>query len=463
MRKAVKEGRPLPLGRLRFEGGNRQPYVKATNLRLEETPTGTILVFDEPGQPGLRGTLHNLSLEVLFLYAGLAADGLPAEKELAKAVLLLAEGGSPEVARFRVEAEQARLRRIRDALPAPAGPAVDALLDRAASLAVLKLRDEADREATAGKFYNDAMGALQARNPWEAQRNFELLLKSMANTQFVAQRLAHIRQLLDQAVTMMKEDSLEKYYMAKVLDPSPGNTESESLTRMKWSFDQRDQLKGFVLPEDGGQPLYDVLEDLVVNGGGVNGRLLFLGPEPGKGPGAEGRGIQDSPLAFECPFKPSRYISVSFQYRSEAPLYLQVSIVGNHVGVLTDDGRATGGRGVFAWQDDDWRNADRVFPAEYRHDHVVKQDVSKKSREGLRYFQFEPNRTYQVTVVWRPGTLQLVVDGAEVWRVEGLDKGQRDKPPRIRIVTYTRSWIDDLTVEGVVDANYFHNKLLKKR
>jgi hypothetical protein len=323
---------------------------------------------------------------------------------------------------------------------------------------------------------------MDAKDPREALRKLDLLLGGrFRGTRYVADHMVVLTTVRAQAEQAMKDLRLEAFFKgARVGRPAVGTPDSETKTKIEWGLDADDELRGFVPPEDHGQPLYGIQKDpadapalpgVPPRDGGGNGRLVFLSPEPVQGEVTEARGIRDSPLVLECPFVPSRYIAVSFRYCSPAPLYLQVSIVGNHIGVLTDDGSRTSGRGVFGWQDDDWRNADQAFPEVYRHDYVRTTiaprypDLLKfPSKQGQRYFQFEPGVAYDVRVVWNSpaGHLQLFVDGEEKWNVDLRDKLQRDKPPRIRIVTYTPCWIDDLAIEGTPDENYIDRLLRGK-
>ena len=80
------------------------------------------------------------------------------------------------------------------------------------------------------------------------------------------------------------------------------------------------------------------------------------------------------------------------------------------------------------------------------------------AKEGIRYFQFEPATTYRLRIEWNRGRVTVRVDDREIWKA---DLGEiRESPPRLRIVTYTPCWIDDLWFEGVVDPVAL-NRLLK--
>jgi len=429
-------------------------------VRLKETPAGTLIQFEVPGIQG-EGILHRLSLEHLFAYSGLAGEGLTDPQALVKSALVIAEAVDPatRVARKDVEEAHARLRAIQGRIP-PARPVLEALLEAADAVVEREIRKEKDQEQLAKETFERGLRFLgeDPRDPLEAKRLFELLLSgSLSRTAFAKERRGHFEDLHRQAEAQIRDNKLNSVFPGARIEEAPGVVSGESLSRMTFSFDGTagDALRGLLAPEDGGPRLYAVVpEDVDGHAGG--GCVRFV-------EGAGGRGLRDNPLEMECPFKssPSRPILVSFRYRSEAPLYLQVSIAGVHVGILTDDGRRTSGRGVYAWLSEDWRDPDRAFPIQYRHDWIerqyagrdpAKEVIKEGAQQGQRYFQLEPGREYKVRVEWSQKRLKLFVDDQRIWLA---DLGYaREARPRIRIVTFTPAWVDDLVVEGVVDRQH---------
>lgn len=462
VRRRIREGGDFPLG-LQFEEGARIHHPQVSGVRLRETDTESLVVFDAPNQPGLQSGLFRLSLPFLFAYAGLSGDGLSHEEAAVRGALVIAEaeGASLE------ELERA-VSLVRRGMEGVQGleTAVEALLARAAEAKESKLKARADLERIAAETLDAATAALQARDPREAKRQLDLMVTgALSTTRFAQQKRDLLVNLLNQSRQMLEDLRLEGLFKGARVSEAPAGPNRDSLTRIEWSFRDEAELKGFVPPEDGGPPLYRVFpDDAGGNGAPRGGRLVFLAPEPAGDPDGPRRWLYDSPLVVDCPFRPGRYVGVTFTYRSDAPLYLQVSILGNHVGILSDDGRREGGRGVHAWQNKDWRNADQEFPPEYRKDYVSRlpDPARVADKRGQRYFQFEPGVTYAVKVEWNGGHLRLIVDGREIWDATLADKFMRDSPPRIRILTYAPCWIDDLAIEGVVDRAQL-DRLLRGR
>jgi tRNA A-37 threonylcarbamoyl transferase component Bud32 len=446
--KGVRELQFLKDGRL------QQRYREATNVHRADSDTGPVILFDEPGQPNLRGELHRLALDLLLAYAGLDAGGLTNEQALVRAALVVIAAEAEKVERRELEAAAGQLRRVRDQVP-DAGPVVDALLARAEGLVEARIRADRNFEEDAARTYQEAVGLVDS-NPKDAIWRLNSLLDLFKGTEFVKANRAAIQKLLATSLTNLRDKAIEGYYPGARVEVIPGEAGVEARTRIRWSFDTEDQAQGFVRLEDAP---YRILVDPPPdgNGGPRDGRLLFLD-------GGAGRGLAESPLSLECLFKTARYMAVQFRYHPEESYYLQVSIAGNHVGVLTDDGRKVSGRGVYAWQKGDWQGADLMFPQEYRHDFLPKgQNLATfRTEEGLKYFQFEKGETYDVRVEWDRQRLRLFVGGSEVWSARMKRDTGGEKPPRIRILTYSRAWIDDLSVEGVVDRDWF-GKLLNKK
>ncbi|MCK6479509.1 MAG: serine/threonine protein kinase [Planctomycetes bacterium] len=451
-------GGDLPLG-LQFEEGSRQLHPKVSRVRIRPGVPGPIVIFDAPNQPDLQGSLHRLSLPLVLTYAGLPGPGLTHEQALARGALLVLEGEGPSAPSTRdLSAAVSLLQGAAEGLPL-LEPALRALVARAGETVAARALQQDRLEEMAGETLRAADEALQRKDPKEALRLLDLLLsKTLSTTRFAQDRRQHLLDLRRDAEAMLENLGLAAYFRGSRVTVGEPGPNRDSITRIEWSLDDEAQLRGFVPPEDGGPPLYRVFpDDAGPDGTPRGGRLAFLAPEPGPAGDGSARALRDSPLVIECPFKPGRYVAVSFTHFSEAPLYLQVSLLGNHVGVLTDDGRRESGRGVYAWQKEDWRSPDQEFPPEYRHDHVASiPDPAKfRDKRGQRYFQFEPGRASSVKVEWDQGHLRLFVDGREIWDAPLRDRNFRDSPPRLRIVTYTPCWIDDLAIEGVVDRNYW--------
>ena len=460
LRERLRSG-DLPLG-LQFDEGTRQPHLSVSAVKVRDTDTGPVVVFDAPNQPGLQGALHRLSLHLVFTYSGLAGTGLTHEQALVRGALVVLEGEEESVE--KIQAAMSLLEGAGEGLP-PLQPAVRALLALADETINSKVRQQGEHERLAAETLAAIQAALAARDPTEALRLLDLLLtKSLSTTRFAQERRPFLLALRKQAETMRDSEGLAAFFKgARVTVGEPGPNR-DSITRIEWSFLDESELKGFVPPEEGA-PLYRVFpDDAGPDGIPRGGRLVFLEPEPGPAADAPRRPLHQSPLVLESPFNPARLAAVSFSYRSEVPLYLQVSVMGNHIGILTDNGRREGGRGVHAWQKEDWGNADQEFPPEYRHGYVegVQDPARFREKRGLRYFQFEPGVDYRVKVEWDQGHLRLFVDNREIWDAPLRERNFRDNPPRIRIVTYTPCWIDDLAVEGVVDRNSWANYLKKR-
>jgi tRNA A-37 threonylcarbamoyl transferase component Bud32 len=439
------------------EPGNHQLYIQAANVRLQETETGSVVVFDDQGQPGRKGSLYKMSLDLLLRYAELKGPGLSAPQALARAALTVAGGESLDLPRLYEEARYLGIIRDGGSLP-KATPVIDMLLQRVGVLISARIAVEQDKEKEAADSFERIRLALDARDPRTAQRELDILSQSLGRTRFFEDHKDQVAQYQKDVWRLMKELRLGGLFPGARIDDLPAGAGSDSLTRITYDFDDELQSMSFVPPEDGGRALYQIaLDPAGPDGGPRNGRLVFL-------QGAEPRNLAESPLTLECPFKP-RAVAVQLTYRSDAPFYFEVDILGNHVGVLTDDGQRTGGRGVYAWQGDDWHNPDRAFPPSYRHDFLPKVDLSKvKEPAGWKYFQFEPGVTYLVRVEWDRGRIRFIVDGREIWNFKG-NAYMRDSPPRIRILSFTRGWIDDLIVEGVEDLQHVEElkKELKKK
>ncbi|HEU4394861.1 MAG TPA: hypothetical protein VFS92_04785, partial [Planctomycetota bacterium] len=448
VRARIESGGDLPLG-LRFEDGVRNTYLRLSNTRIRDTEEGPWIVFDAPNQPGLEGRLDTLSLEMLLSYSGLAsapADDASHAAVLVKAALLVLERGDPQP-RHRIEDARTRLILLQDRLFV-ARPVVEALLRRAdAAIEAMNQRDT-DLERTASDYFTAVLEKLDPQSasfdPLEASRILDSLLRNpFAQTRFVKDRKGHLDDLRLQAQVKIQENKLFSLFPSARIEKASVQS-GDAITKVTWDFDRPDPLRG-LLPPEGGRARLAVVEPVEGNGGGGWLRIIEGGP---------GNLLRDAAITAESPFTSSRYMAISLKYRSEAPLYFQASLAGCHVGVLTDNGRRVDGRGVFAWVRQDWRNPDQAFPDEYRHDWIernVKGDPLKYrgAKEGVRYFQFEPATTYRLRIEWNRGRVTVRVDDREIWRA---DLGEiRESPPRLRIVTYTPCWIDDLSFEGVVD------------
>ncbi len=448
IRRQVREGKDFRAGFL-FQGPKEIRRLQVSNVALRETPTGEVLVFDSPGEKGLQRALHRLSLDLLFVYVPLPEEGLSLEQALVRGALLIADvdrRGERDPGLRELEDARSHVQRAKDGLPG-IEPVADALLARAEELRTASLGRQKDLEKEAEETYGKVEDALSGSNPREALRLIDLLLGPLLGTEVVKNRRPQILEKQGAARRMMLELRVKALFKhAEVTEVASADPGRGSHTRVRWPFAGEGDLQDFVPPEDNGAPLYAFVPE-------EGGRLAFRGPEPGAAPDAPRRWPSDTPVTVECPFQKSRTIAVSFTYRSEGPLYLQVSILTCHMGMMTDDGKRESGRGVYAWQSPDWRDADRWIPAEYRHDYVARQDLQKvKDRRGQRYFQLEPGTTYEIRVVWDNGHLRLLVDGQEKWDAQLPNQYPTMKDPRIRILAYTPGWIDDLTVEGELDT-----------
>ncbi len=438
------------------EPGNQQRYIEARNVRLLETETEPVVVFDDQGQHGLKGSLYRLALDLLIRYADLKGPGLTAPQALARAALTVSGGDTLDLPRLYDEARY--LGAVRDGGGLPqAVPVIDFLLQRVQSLIEARIGVEQDKEKEAANTFARIRQALDAKDPRSAQREIDILTQSLGRTRFFDGHRGEVDLYQKEVQLLMKQLRLGGLYPGARIEDVPGGAGADPLTRITFDFDDELQAKAFVPREDGARSLSQIAFEPpgpAGNGGDRrNGRMVFL-------EGTEPRSLAESPLTLECPFKP-RAAAVQFTYHCDRTFYLEVDILGNHVGVLTDDGQRTSGRGVYAWQGEDWRNADRAFPQSYRHDFLQKVDLSKfKEPAGWKYFQFEPGTTCQVRVEWDRGRLRLIVDGREIWTFRG-NAYMRDSPPRIRILSYTRAWIDDLVLEGVEDLQ--HVEELKRK
>ncbi len=438
------------------DGKPGQRYRDASNVRVQDADTGPVIVFDEPGQPNLRGELHRLTLPLLLSLSGLDAGGLSNEQALVRALLVVTAPEGERIERRDLEAAAGQLRRVQD-LVDQAGPVVEALLVRAEGLIDARIRADRNLEEEAAATYQKVVDAIAAKNPPDAIYGIQRLSSdAFKGTQFVATHRESIRSYAALAQAMLDDLRIEGLFPGARVEVLPAEPGAEARTRIRLDFDAEKQLQGLVRLED---PLYRIVVDPPVEGadGPRNGRLVLL-------EGGPGRDLADSPLTMECIFRTSKYMAVQFRWHPEDPLYLQVSLAGNHVGVLTDDGRKTSGRGVYAWQKEDWRGPDLNFPDSYRHDFLPKVPnlLAVRVEEGQKYFQFEKGESYLVRVEWDRPRLKLTVDGREIWNARMKYDSVRESPPRFRILSLTRGWIDDLSVEGVVDKDYL-NRLLKRR
>jgi hypothetical protein len=452
VRRHIRDGGPLREGLQFADLGKGQPYRDVSNVRLEGGGPEQVVAFDEPGQKGLRGLLRLMSLRLLFVYSGLDRPGLEDPPALVRALLLIATDRSLDhpgrpLERARLEAEKSRLGALRESF-APAVPLIRALVAHADGLIVARISVEEDKEAEAARLYERAGLSLDAGDPLGALRDLELLqTEALKNTRFVAEKRAFLQIRKAQALQQVQAGQVLAVYPGTRIEELGRGAGEKGLTRVFFDFSDEKQMKGFLPPGENRPVLYRWVPDETGagNGGEKGGRVVFLLPP-------EGVELADSPLTLPCVFKTGEYMSLQFTIQQERPLLLQVSVAGNHVDLLTDDGRITSGRGVHAWQGEAWRFPDRVFPDHLRHEFLPKTpaELNKRWPEGLRHFQLEPGR-HEVRVEWTGGHLKLAVDGADVWDYRLPNPGKFDRPPRFRILTYTGATIDDLELKGVVD------------
>jgi hypothetical protein len=459
VRRRVVEGVDFDDG-LRFGVG--QPHPRVWNVRLKRSSAGDdILVFDAPGQEALEGYLHELSLDLLLRYAGLELPRTD-EQFLANAALQIVEGGL--LKRNEVERAHSNLLKV-DGARLGLESVVEALGQRSRMLVDDKVRTEKNQETLAATYYARAEKRIAEGRANEALIWLDNLLSgTLSATEFVRNRRDDIETQRKAALLLLEEQRIEGLY--------PGALVREGeRTTIEWTFSTRRELQGFLPPDDGKVRLYRVMPDDAGSIGNeppldpdqpFEGHLQFIKAPPVDEADEVRRRVHDSPLSVQSPFRAARYASVSFNFTSDDPLYLQVSMWGNHIGVLTDDGRRMGGRGVYAWQSEDWRNADSVFPDNYRHDYLKRNPHVLEEHKDTRYFQFEKGVTYRVNVVWDRKRITLRVDGREVWRQTMKRKYFRTRPEIVRIVTYTPCRIDNLVMEGVIDQQLL-KRLLKRR
>jgi len=426
--------------------GDPSRFERLRGVRTETAPGGEVfLVFEAPGAGVQRRPLRLLALQDLLALAGLEGDPPDPRQRLCRAALLIVEGET------RTDAElggaEALLHRVGGKV-AGAGPMVEALLARSASIMGRRLAAQNDRNSQASGMHKTAQRRLADGDPARALADLESLLKPLfSGTAYVKEHQADIRSDLDRANRMLGQQDLRILYpSARILAIS-----GRGGTILEWDFEEESgagPMRDFLPPpEEGGCDALYRRADVAAIGAEPNGVLQFLAPERGSE-----RRLRDSPLTILCPFTPSRRIVVSFKVSFARPYYFQVSICGTHVGIATDDGRRESGRGVFAWQSQDWRSPDDQFPDLYRHEYVSKHPELLKGPAPPgknRYFQFdEAGRPYFVQVFWENHHAVLYVDGQKVWDQVLVVKNYRDSPPRIRLLSYTPCEIDGLLIEG---------------
>jgi tRNA A-37 threonylcarbamoyl transferase component Bud32 len=469
VRRRIEEGGDLPLG-LRFEEGERHTHLKVTSVRVQDAPSGPQVLFEVPGMGVQQGSLHRLSIELLLAYAGLKDEaGLTDPQALVRAALVIAEAmeeGRARVVRKDVEDAHATLRRIQARLPI-AGPVVEALLGAAEAVVEREIKKVKDQDQLAREALDLAFRYLteEPRDPVEAKRLLERLLShDLSRTQYARDQRATAEELLRQSLSMIRDSKLQALYPSAAIEEQPGQAGGDAISSVLFDFEGPEPLRGFLPPLPGGARLFSAVVE-ASNGHAGAGRLRFVR-------GAAGQELRDNPLELECAFQTrSRPLRLTFTYRSEDPLFLQVSLGGVHLGILTDDGRRTSGRGVYAWLSEDWRNPDAKYPLVYRHDFLVrllggrdpaKEEIKEGAQRGLRYFQLEAGREYRIAVEWAQKRLRLVVNDQPIWLAE-LRQDAPESRPRIRLVTFTPCWIDDLRLEGVVDRQHLERLLRERR
>ncbi len=464
VRAALRQGDGLGRG-LRFDDATRIPYDQVANVRIEDTPTGSVVVFDAPGQPGLRQPLALLSLSHVLHYARLDGSGLDFEDALLRGALVVADGEAQDVR--GLEAAATLLVRARDQVQGVAA-AVDALLERCRDLVKGKLEAAEDLENTGRRYVTLVHDSVQERKPKDALNYLDLLDDHpLSTTRIIREKRAELEALRATARRMLNEQRLEGYYPGvRVTEKDRGEL------ILGWSFDTPEQRLSFVPPEDALPPFHDLrIDPPVPPAAEPAGRVVFVAPPRDAVVAGRRRELADSPLVIELPVKVAQGVSVGMRVRwPERALFLQVCIAGNNLGVLSDDGRLEGGRGVWAWQRDDWRDAFEAWPDTYRHNEIHSRpglDLDGRYKdgersEGIRYFQFEADRWYDVLVEWRPPRMRLAVDGREIWVQVLKNRSWVVQPPRLRVITFTPMELDDLEVRGLQDHQYV-DRLLRRR
>jgi len=166
-----------------------------------------------------------------------------------------------------------------------------------------------------------------------------------------------------------------------------------------------------------------------------------------------------APFAMDIPFDPRRRIDVSFLYRSDSPFFLQVSIGGTTVGILSAGDVREAGRGVAIWQSATLSGADAQFGDRHRADYLARHPEVLAKEGDTRFFSFEPGRLYRVRFVKHERKAVLFVDGRRVLEDDlrpGFSAGSL--AGRLLIVSHTSGEIDDLRTSGVLDADWLKAK-----
>jgi serine/threonine-protein kinase len=445
LRKRLESG--AALAEIQFDVDPSLAYLDPSGIRVVDGPGGAMAVFDAPGQKGLSFPLRLASLRTLLEHSGLNARDLDPEQALARAVLMISASGGPgsprhQPSRREIEEERARLRAVADRLPPTVGHALAFLESKAEEVLDRMIREEQDKENAARETMREVREALDRADPDAALYRLNLLRTgALAATRFAKERQADIQALWEESQRKFREKGLAALFPGARIEELPAAANEERRTKIRLSFDSD---REYLLAEKPDPTLFRVAEDPDVPG---EKRLVFLegGPE---------RPLGNSPFALPCIFKRDRLVRMSFKFRPFRPCYAQFSILGNHVGILNDVGRKENGRGVHAWQSGDWRDADRRFPLEHRRDYLPKGNLDEhRTKEGLRYFQFEEGKTCDVTVLWERGFLTFRVGLQDVWSVRLPSQTFSDSPRTLRILTLTHAWVDDLEMEGVVDAD----------
>jgi tRNA A-37 threonylcarbamoyl transferase component Bud32 len=169
---------------------------------------------------------------------------------------------------------------------------------------------------------------------------------------------------------------------------------------------------------------------------------------------------RDVPISIDCPFAMRSRISVSFLYKSDAPLFLAVSIGGVTAGVLSADGEPYGGRGVEIWNAKDLDRPDKTFDdrdERHRTAYLLKHPEALKREGDKRFFCFEPGRAYRVEFVKDERKASLFVDGqlrSEAdWRpVSGSLEG------KITLASFSAGDVDDLRITGILDPEWLRGR-----
>jgi hypothetical protein len=169
---------------------------------------------------------------------------------------------------------------------------------------------------------------------------------------------------------------------------------------------------------------------------------------------------RDVPISIDCPFSMRSRIDVSFLYRSDAPLFLAVSIGGVTAGVLSADGEPYGGRGVEIWSAKDLDRPDKTFDERderHRAAYLAKHPEALKREGDKRFFCFEAGRAYRVQFVKDERKASLFVDGqlrceAE-WRpLSGALDG------KITLASFSAGEVDDLRITGILDPEWLRGR-----